>query len=57
MSEYQRMQAIETIANETEVEQDEIEKYQDYALDAWANELGYEWDDKSQSYVYMDGEA
>lgn len=52
MSTYQRIQAIDLLLSETEVPESEIEKYKDYELEAWLDELGFEWD--GQKWVYVD---
>ncbi len=43
MTPYQQQEAIDLLCAITEVDPDEIEEYEDYALEAWLGELGYEW--------------
>lgn len=43
MNMYQRILAIEVLEAETEVPVENIEQYQDYELEAWLYELGFEW--------------
>mgnify|MGYP003494968782 CR=1 FL=1 len=40
---YQRILAIDLLEAETEVPKDEIEKYEDWELEAWLYELGFDW--------------
>lgn len=44
MGMYQRILAIDLLEAETDVPREEIEEYQDYELEAWLYELGFEWD-------------
>lgn len=44
MTTYQRILAIDLLLAETEVPEGEINATQDYQLEAWLNELGFEWD-------------
>ena len=44
MTTYQRILAIDLLLAETEVLESEIDAAQDYQLEAWLNELGFEWD-------------
>lgn len=57
MTPLQRDRAIELLANVTEVDVEIIEQYEDYALDAWCGELGYEWSRDEQCYVSEDWEG
>ena len=43
MSEFQRGEAIELLERLTIMRAEEIEEYEDYELEAWIDELGYEW--------------
>lgn len=43
MNDYQRQEAIDLLCIVTDVNEDAIEAYEDYALEAWLGELGYEW--------------
>lgn len=43
MEDYQRSEAIDMLIAKTEVNAEEIEEYEDYELEAWLGELGYEW--------------
>lgn len=47
MDDWQRGEAIRLLLEITGVPEEEIEEYEDYALEAWCNELGYEWDETS----------
>lgn len=44
MGVYQRILAVDLLEAETEVPKEQIEQYQDYELEAWLYELGFEWD-------------
>lgn len=44
MQAIQRSEAIDLLLTITEVSERTIEGFQDYALEAWLGELGYEWD-------------
>ena len=56
MTTYQRILAIDLLLAETEVPEGEINATQDYQLEAWLNELGFEWDGTKWVYVDDDGE-
>lgn len=43
MTNFQRAEAIDLLAAETDVPLAEIEGYNDFELEAWLWELGYEW--------------
>ncbi len=47
--------AIEQLLIETEVDEEEIREYEDYAIEAWMEELGFEWDEKQGAWIYVDG--
>ncbi len=57
MTDWQIAQAIDLLSIITEVPLEEIEEYNDYALDAWCNELGFEWDERKQAYTNADEDA
>ena len=46
MDDFQRSEAIEMLLAQTEVDEEEIEEYDDFGLEAWLGELGYEWNPK-----------
>lgn len=43
MTDFQRAEAIDLLDAQTDVPLEEIEEYTDFELEAWLNELGYEW--------------
>jgi hypothetical protein len=43
MDDYQRGEAVDLLITITDVDPDEIEEYEDHALEAWLGELGFEW--------------
>jgi hypothetical protein len=46
MNDFQRSEAIEMLLAQTEVDEEEIEEYDDLGLEVWLGELGYEWNPK-----------
>ena len=46
MKDFQRSEAIEMLIAQTDVDEEEIEEYDDLGLEIWLNELGYEWNPK-----------
>lgn len=50
MGAYQRIKTIDLLLAETELDEDEFDKYEDWELEAWLNELGFEWNDETQQY-------
>ena len=46
MDDFQRREAIEMLIAQTDVDEEEIEEYDDFGFEAWLNELGYEWNPK-----------
>lgn len=50
MDTYKRMKTIELIWAQTEFEEEEIDKYDDLHLEAWAEELGFDWNEETQEY-------
>ena len=46
MNDFQRGEASEMLLAQTEVDEKEIEEYDDFNLEVWLCELGYEWNPK-----------
>ena len=50
MGAYQRIKTIDLLLAETELDEDDFDKYADWELEAWLGELGFEWNDEAQCY-------
>jgi hypothetical protein len=51
MNDYQRQEAIDLLCNITEgIDPGEIESYDDFGLEAWLGELGFEWDEDASMF-------
>lgn len=55
MTPFQRDEAVETLIYATSVAPDDIEKHEDYELQAWLDELGYVWN--GNAWVIGDEES
>ncbi|MBP8293931.1 MAG: hypothetical protein KAX65_14230 [Caldilineaceae bacterium] len=50
MGTYQRIQTIDLLLAETELDEDEFDRYADWELEVWLGELGFAWNDEAQCY-------
>lgn len=54
MDELMIQRAIDQLIIETDVDEETIHEYEDYAICAWMEELGWEWDEEQQDWIYQD---
>lgn len=57
MTTFQRGQAIEILLDQTDVLEAEIEQHDDFAIEAWLYELGYDWDAERLAWVLADDDG
>lgn len=50
MDTYQRIKTIDLLAALVEFDEDELDEYDDYHLEAWLEELGFHWNEETQEY-------
>jgi hypothetical protein len=51
MQGYQRIKALDLLTEITDVDYEDIVTYDDFGLEAWLYELGYDWDADKNKWV------